>query len=609
MRKTIFSTFLFILFLMFIGLTYLSFFGYETDRFNEIIKQEVKNNQKNLTLDFDKISILLDIKKLTLFVRFIDPNINYLNVLIPLNKLRTDIDLEPLIEKKLVVKKIILATKILDFDSVKPLIKTEIENINLDSVKSAKFTIKNLELELNKNFEINKNIKFDGVINSANLKISKNFELKKLVSKFSYDNNNFVLDQASWNLNNLSNSEKEFFDCKIKLKKVKNSFDIDLNLKTKKISNFLKIPGMNYDFENDLVANINSKFLIRINKNTSFQNISIKDENNFFKIKNLIVDKNFNLINFEEINIKTFLDDNVNNELKITNKDKILITGKVFDAEMLIKELSKDKKNNEFLKKISGDIEIDLKRILKGTKFPIKNFRLIGNINKGNFEKISAKSDFSNDEHLDISLKKQEINNEKILEVYSDIATPLLSDYKFFQGLEGGNLLYVSSFDKKKSYNELTINDFKLNNAPALAKILTLADLKGLTDTLKGEGISFETLSIKYESDSSTMNINEIFMIGPSISILIDGYIEKKSGLVSLRGTLVPAKTLNTLVSKIPVVGDILVGKKVGEGVFGLSFKIKGLPNNLKTTVNPVKSLAPRFITRAVEAAKKRGSK
>ena len=609
MRKTIFSTFLFILFLMFIGLTYLSFFGYETDRFNEIIKQEVKKNQKNLTLDFDKISILLDIKKLTLFVRFIDPNINYLNVLIPLNKLRTDIDLEPLIEKKLVVKKIILATKILDFDSVKPLIKTEIENINLDSVKSAKFTIKNLELELDKNFEINKNIKFDGVINSANLKISKNFELKKLVSKFSYDNNNFVLDQASWNLNNLSNSEKEFFDCKIKLKKIKNSFDINLNLKTKKISNFLKIPGMNYDFENDLVANINSKFLIRINKNTSFQNISIKDENNFFKIKNLIVDKNFNLINFEEINIKTFLDDNVNNELKITNKDKILITGKVFDAEMLIKELSKDKKNNEFLKKISGDIEIDLKRILKGTKFPIKNFRLIGNINKGNFEKISAKSDFSNDEHLDISLKKQEINNEKILEVYSDIATPLLSDYKFFQGLEGGNLLYVSSFDKKKSYNELTINDFKLNNAPALAKILTLADLKGLTDTLKGEGISFETLSIKYESDSSTMNINEIFMIGPSISILIDGYIEKKSGLVSLRGTLVPAKTLNTLVSKIPVVGDILVGKKVGEGVFGLSFKIKGLPNNLKTTVNPVKSLAPRFITRAVEAAKKRGSK
>ena len=95
-------------------------------------------------------------------------------------------------------------------------------------------------------------------------------------------------------------------------------------------------------------------------------------------------------------------------------------------------------------------------------------------------------------------------------------------------------------------------------------------------------------------------------MIGPSISILIEGYVEKPNGLISLRGTLVPAKTLNSIVSKIPVIGDILVGKKVGEGLFGISFKIKGPPDALKTTVNPVKTLTPRFITRALEAAKKK---
>ena len=84
------------------------------------------------------------------------------------------------------------------------------------------------------------------------------------------------------------------------------------------------------------------------------------------------------------------------------------------------------------------------------------------------------------------------------------------------------------------------------------------------------------------------------------------GYVEKKNGLVSLRGTLVPAKTLNNLISKIPVVGDILIGKKVGEGVFGISFKVKGLPNDLKTTVNPIKTLTPRFITRALENSKRK---
>ena len=155
----------------------------------------------------------------------------------------------------------------------------------------------------------------------------------------------------------------------------------------------------------------------------------------------------------------------------------------------------------------------------------------------------------------------------------------------------------------------LTINNFKLNKAPTLAKLLTLADLKGLTDTLKGDGISFDTLSIKYKSNPQKMDIDEIFMIGPSISILIDGYVEKNNGLTSLRGTLVPAKTLNNVISKIPVVGNILVGNKIGEGVFGISFKIKGPPNNLKTSVNPVKTLTPRFITRALESLKKKNTK
>jgi len=84
----------------------------------------------------------------------------------------------------------------------------------------------------------------------------------------------------------------------------------------------------------------------------------------------------------------------------------------------------------------------------------------------------------------------------------------------------------------------------------------------------------------------------------------MSGYIQSGK-LVSLRGTLVPATTLNKMVGSIPVLGNILVGKKIGEGVFGVSFKIKGPPNNLKTTVNPIKTLTPRFITRTLEKIKK----
>ena len=65
-----------------------------------------------------------------------------------------------------------------------------------------------------------------------------------------------------------------------------------------------------------------------------------------------------------------------------------------------------------------------------------------------------------------------------------------------------------------------------------------------------------------------------------------------------------PTPTKNKTISSIPLNGKILVGEKTGEGVFGVSFKIKGPPNNLKTSVNPIKTLTPRFITRTLEKIK-----
>ena len=85
----------------------------------------------------------------------------------------------------------------------------------------------------------------------------------------------------------------------------------------------------------------------------------------------------------------------------------------------------------------------------------------------------------------------------------------------------------------------------------------------------------------------------------------MDGYVETKTGLVSLRGTMVPAKTLNKFLSKLPIVGDILIPKEIGEGLFGISFKMKGTPGKIKTTVNPIKTLTPRFIKKSLKKTKK----
>ena len=76
--------------------------------------------------------------------------------------------------------------------------------------------------------------------------------------------------------------------------------------------------------------------------------------------------------------------------------------------------------------------------------------------------------------------------------------------------------------------------------------------------------------------------------------------IELKTGK-RVNVVAISAKNINKILSKIPVVGEIIIPKEVGEGLFGVSFKIKGEPENLKTTVNPVRTLTPRFIQKDLE--------
>ena len=67
---------------------------------------------------------------------------------------------------------------------------------------------------------------------------------------------------------------------------------------------------------------------------------------------------------------------------------------------------------------------------------------------------------------------------------------------------------------------------------------------------------------------------------------------------------MVPAKTLNKMISKIPVIGDIVIPKEVGEGLFGISFKMKGPQVKLKLLLIQLEQLTPRFIQKIIDKKK-----
>ena len=608
MKKFFLSIFLLLLVSFVFLISYLSFYGYETDRFNNIIKSEIKKNEKNIDLDFKKISILLDIKKLTLFIKFIDPEVEYQSAKIPLDMLRANIDLVSTLKKEVGIKKIIVETKYLNLDSIKLVAnKLKLDQFNqssLNKIKKSKVKI-NSEFTFDENYKLADDFVLNGIVKDTKFIHNNYHKISELNFRFSYFNKQLKIKNLSskYNAISIKNGKIEFYKSKGAISfKAESKIILQSNKVGLSIINKSTKIGESFSLQTDLS--------FRDNKNILIKNLTLQNEDNFFEIDDMVLNKNYKLVDFKKIRVKTKENKTVNNDFIIkNNKESIIVDGKIFDATILLKELDEPEKNNNFLKKISKNIEADFSKVLTDTEFPFNKFRMVGLLKKGRLEKISAKSEFEKDKFLDIAIKKEKNTNMSLVEIYSDIARPLVNSYDFFEGLEGGNLTYSSKSNNKKSSGVLEIKNFKLNKAPGLAKLLSLADLKGLTDALRGDGISFDSLVVKYESSSTWMDIKEIFIIGPSISVLVEGYFDKKKNILSLRGTLVPAKTLNNIVSKIPVVGDILIGKKVGEGIFGVSFKIKGSTEDLKTTVNPVKTLTPRFITRALEEMKKKQSK
>ena len=268
--------------------------------------------------------------------------------------------------------------------------------------------------------------------------------------------------------------------------------------------------------------------------------------------------------------------------------------------------ISKSDDSKNFLnifKNLNSKIDVKIENV-KLDKFnevqKLNGFLLI---KKNKIVDLDISSKFSDNEKLFFTIKKKK-DNSVITNFYSDRAKPFVKKYKFIKGFEKGNIVFHSSKIDKVTKSRLVIDNFKVKEIPILAKLLTLASLQGIADLLTGEGIRFTDFEMSYINEGNLMTIDEIYAIGPAISIMMEGYVEREK-LISLRGTLVPATTINRSIASIPLLGDILIGKKIGEGVFGVSFKIKGPPKDLKTTVNPIKTLTPRFITRTLEKLKK----
>ena len=399
----------------------------------------------------------------------------------------------------------------------------------------------------------------------------------------------------------------EFEDIVFRVSKIKNKFDFNTQLNLNET--LLKIDFLNFEKNPKLKSQIKILGSYDAKDLLYFKNLSIIDNDNKLIIKNIFLDQDNLIEKLDEANLEFFDNQNRKNNiiLKKVKENEYQITGLSFNAEKLIDNLltSKKDKDSKFFKN-DFKLNLDLNEVYLDSVDMINNLK--GKLDIKNNEIYAADifGDFDNKNNLKFTINTNN-SGEKITTLFSSRAKPLLNRYKFIKGFEDSDEGYLDYYSLKKngvSNSKLIIDNFKVKEIPVLAKLLALASLQGIADLLTGEGIRFSDFEMNFTNKNKLMTIQELYAIGPAISILIEGYIQEDD-IISLKGTLVPATTINRSIASIPLLGDLLIGKKVGEGVFGVSFKVKGPPKKLQTTVNPIKTLTPRFITRTLEKIKK----
>ena len=484
--------------------------------------------------------------------------------------------------------------------------------INLQDIKEIEFSSNNkFSFEINKKFKINK-LDIETALDLDKLIFSKKFidlsaYLNDTKEEISFEKNKIQINYKKEKLK-IKGTGSIFLTDKpeqITYEIIKSNDQFSFNTKFNIKDNSLQIVPLNYEKKEDINSIIIIDGDLKKGNLLKFKTISLEENKNIILINNLKLDKNFKILDIEKVNI------NYKNKNKILNKfilrkdnSNFIIEGDNLDLSNLINNImDSDDENSSIFKNLNSRIDINIKKTYIDETNHLNNLSGYIILKDNKINNLILDADFPNNQKISFTVITNDVN-ETTSSLITDYPKPLIKRYKFIKGFEEGNLNFKSIKKDGASNSVLIIDDFKIQEVPIFAKLLTLASLQGIADILTGEGIRFTDLEMRFSNKKGLTTIDEIYAIGPAVSILMDGYIESKK-LVSLRGTLVPATTINKSIASIPFLGDLLIGDKVGEGVFGVSFKIKGHPENLSTTVNPVKTLTPRFITRTLEKLKK----
>lgn len=203
-------------------------------------------------------------------------------------------------------------------------------------------------------------------------------------------------------------------------------------------------------------------------------------------------------------------------------------------------------------------------------------------------------SELSPKHHLSFEMWAR--GKERSVLVTSNDAGAALRRLDIVRNIQDGSLRLTMTrpiSSKSQAWNGvLTMRDFTILDAPALAELMSKASLTGLMT--EGREIRGNRGNAEFTYQNGKITIKKALSVGSQLGFSVeDGELDMNRDYMYLKGTIIPAYTINKVFGLFSGAPDT--------GVFAVSYRVQGSIDAPKMRVNPLSAFAPGFLRKMLD--------
>ena len=141
----------------------------------------------------------------------------------------------------------------------------------------------------------------------------------------------------------------------------------------------------------------------------------------------------------------------------------------------------------------------------------------------------------------------------------------------------------------------LEMQNLKITKSPLFAQLLRVSSMQGLLATFTGQGLTVNKMQSELSYKDRRLSFDKVTVLADGVGITGAGFIDLAAGTIDCTGYLAPAATIQRIIGKIPLLGQLLTGIH-REGLIATQFTIAGPLKKPEVKAKPLSTLTPGLL-------------